>query len=123
MDLNDIKAVEQEVEILSPRTKKPTGLVFIVNSVQSDEVQKVVRERNDAIIARRDVPDASTHGMNILRAAIVGWRWDGDATFEGEKLEFTPENVKRVLNSDAGKKFIAPQLTAVVSDVDRFFTI
>lgn len=121
MDIAEIKPIEQEVHILAPRTRRATGLVFIVNSVQCDGVQEVVRKHNDAMINRQPV-DKDAHGVNILVAAIVGWRWEGEATFEGSKPEFNEENVRRVLNSKAGKHFIREQLSNAVSDTDRFFT-
>lgn len=121
MDISEIKEVEQEVHILAPRTRVKTGLVIIVNSVQCDAVQEIVRKRNDALLNRQTV-DAEEHSLNILVAAVVGWRWDGDATFEGAKLEFNSDNVRRVLNSKAGKTFIRSQLSSVIADTDRFFT-
>lgn len=121
MDISEIKEIEQEVHILAPRTRVKTGLVFIVNSVQCDAVQEIVRKRNDALLNRQSV-DAEEHSLNILVAAVVGWRWDGDATFEGAKLDYSVENVRRVLNSKAGKTFIRSQLSSVIADTDRFFT-
>lgn len=122
MELSNIETVTREVEILAPRTGKPTGLVFIVNSVQSDDVQSIVREKNDLAMVGRKY-DAEEYGLKLLTAAIVGWRWENDATFNGEKPEFNPANVRRVLESNVGKNVIRGQLSAAISDVNRFFTI
>jgi len=122
MELSEISTVTREVEILAPRTGKSTGLVFIVNSVQSDEVQKIVRERNDSTLSRRPI-DSEEYGLKLLMAAIVGWEWRDDATFEGNKPDFNPANLRRVLESKVGKSVICDQLSKAIADTNRFFTI
>lgn len=124
MELNSVLPTAQKVAILHPGTGKETGLVFLMRPPQSPEVRAVVRAHRDKVLARKGKvsdADATEHGHKLFAAAVMGWEWNDDATWLGEKPEYTEAKLREVLTSEAGEAFIVKQLMEAFSDGDSFF--
>lgn len=125
MELSNVLPTAQKIEIYHPGTGVKTGLVFHMRPPHSAEVQAVIREHRDKTLARKGkVSDAeiTEHGHRLFAAAITGWEWGGDATWHGERPEYSEVKLKEVLTSQAGESFIVKQLMTAFSDGDSFFT-
>jgi hypothetical protein len=122
MDLASIKPSTVSVDVKHPGNSKPTGLVIDVGPADSPSVKKVRRRHNDKILQSRGrrltAEQVERNQIEILAAAIVGWTWNGDAAWGGAKLEFTPENVEKVLAAG----WVRSQVEEVLDDEAGFFT-
>lgn len=100
MDLSNLKPSTSEVPILDPANGQPTGLVFEVVYVNDDRYERHSYERVVAESGENGVPSYATYKrkrIDQVAGACVGWRWDGEASFRGEKLEFSTDNLREVL--------------------------
>lgn len=127
MDIGKVEKQSSEVEILHPSTLEPTGLVIKVIGYNAPEVKKVIRSLQDARLKRRGrlQTDAEREAeqIKIITASVVGWTWGTDpegneATLNGEKPEFSTENVKTVL----AEEWLRNQVDDANMDERRFFT-
>lgn len=120
MDLSNLKPVTSELEIKDPATGQPTGLVFEVIYVNDDRYERHSYERVIAESEGGEAPSYSQYKrrrVGQIAGACVGWRWDGDASFGGEKLEFSAENLRKVLSVNE----IRDQVEKGLNDKKRFF--
>jgi hypothetical protein len=118
MDLSAIKIEPLDIEIKHPATDEPTGLVFTLMSAQDPAAGRARRALQDRMQRNKGVlsEEAST---DFLVDLIVGWKWNGDATWGTEgKLAFTTANVRKVLAVPG----ISPQLESVLLDHKAFFS-
>lgn len=111
-----------EYEVTDPETGEGTGLFLDLRSTSSAEVKAVSRKHIDFISAQQranktvKVDVLERQVVEKLVAAVAGWRWEGDANFNGEKLEYTPENVRKVVEVD----WIFDQVNKQVGDIENF---
>lgn len=111
-----------EYEVTDPETGEGTGLFLDLRSTSSAEVKAVSRKHIDFISAQQranktvKVDVLERQVVEKLVAAVAGWRWEGDAKFNGEKLEYTPENVRKVVEVD----WIFDQVNKQVGDIENF---
>lgn len=105
MDISNINANPRDIEIYHPGTREPIGLTITVLPVYHKQVKKAQRERfNKAANDRRPNKKHTLEQIEesndaLLAAAVGGWEWEGDTTFEGEKPECTEDNVRRVFKA------------------------
>lgn len=122
MDLSTIKAVPRDVEILNIVTGEPTGLILTLRPLSSPEVVKVNARNQEERLRNRGRPlppdKQKKNDQALLASAVQGWRWENGAAWGSEgALEFTPENVARVIASD----FIAAQVDRELANESAFF--
>lgn len=121
MDIFSIKPSTATVDIRHPATQEPIGLTIrllpmsdkAVKAVQRRNANELYRARGMKITAEK----AEANRLDILVAAVEGWEWSGDASFNGEKLECTPENVRKVLKVD----WLREQVDEALGDDASFF--
>lgn len=101
MNIASIRPGTIEAEILNPRNAEATGLVITLKSKISDEfidakraIVDEINAKNGEKLTRREEEE---HDIKLLQAVVCGWRWEGDANWNGDKLEFTTANVRTVL--------------------------
>lgn len=107
-DLTKITPRDREVALRDPRTDKELGLLFVMRSRYSDEVREAERRWQNARFARMNKRGGSkgltAEGVEALRinlivASVKTWRWtDPELTIEGQQPEFSPQNLKRVMD-------------------------
>lgn len=111
-----------EYEVTDPQTGAGTGLFLDLRSSSSDAVKAVTRKHIDFISAQQranksvKVETLEKQVIEKLVASVAGWRWDGEASFNGEKLDHTPENVRKVIEVD----WIFDQINKQVGDIENF---
>ncbi|MBZ3690985.1 hypothetical protein [Phyllobacterium calauticae] len=121
MDLSTIEEQSIRVDVKHPATGEDTGFVILVVSLENDRViparraitNKALRTRNKSLTAEQ----IADNEIDLLAAATVGWEWNDDADWGGEKLAFSPANVKKVLRTPWVKK----QVDAALEDDAAFF--
>lgn len=100
MDISSIVATERSVHIKHPATGEPIGLVITLRP-DTDPVVVEARRRflNDRLAKRGKITAEKLEQQQnaVLIAAISGWTWEGDVTFEGAKPDFNPVNLAKVL--------------------------
>lgn len=111
-----------EYEVTDPQDGTGTGLFLDLRSSSSDAVKAVSRKHIDFISNQQrsnkpvKVETLEKQVIEKLVASVADWRWEGDASFNGEKLEFTTENVRKVLEVD----WIFDQVNKQVGDIENF---
>ena len=111
-----------EYEVTDPETGAGTGLFLDLRSTSSAEVKAVSRRHIDFISSQQrsnkpvKVETLERQVIEKLVAAVASWRWEGDASFNGDKLDFTPENVRKVVEVD----WIFDQVNKQVGDIENF---
>lgn len=100
MDISTIVETNRTVDILHPATHEPTGIKIEVAPMTSPAVKAVERKWANENYRTRfktlTAEKAEAQRLDVLVAATAGWSWGGNTNFEGEKPDFTPENVRRV---------------------------
>lgn len=103
MDLSKLQSNSYETEFFIPGHGK-TGLhLTLVDDTDEDVIKldkQYQRRIRDAYVKNKKTQAnklSEEHQEKRLRAHVQGWRWEGDAQFEGEKLEFNEANLNRVL--------------------------
>lgn len=99
-DISSIVPNERTIDIKHPATSEHIGLKITLLPASSAPVlaaqRKMINER-----LQRDVKATAermdANRLALIEAAVAGWTWEGDLTFEGKKPEFTPENLRKVL--------------------------
>ena len=111
MDLGKIKAVEAKLNVLHPVTGLETGLILGVVSDSDPRVAKVRHAFTNQRLAKQKTKmtaEQFEHFNNeVLCASITSIAWTGDASWNGEQLKHTPENVKKLLEADWLKAQVA----------------
>lgn len=123
MDIASIKADSRAVEITHPATGEKLGIRITLLPDTDPKVKKVQREFQNRQFANRKMKltaeQLESNTFESLVAAVSGWEWYGeDAVFEGEKPEFSDENVRRVLKKAV---FIKEQLLDEFNNREAFY--
>jgi hypothetical protein len=107
------------LEIKHPATKKATGLVLEIVSDYDARVKAAERAGRDKVIKAKELtPElAEENYLDRLVASVTGWEWNGDASWGGKKLAFTPANVATVLGNGA----VRSQVEEARGDTAAFF--
>jgi hypothetical protein len=108
------------VDILHPASTEKIGLRIKVAGVDSRhyrEAVKALQDRDIALRERRGRLDMSAdeidrRAIGIVGASTLDWAWD-DCDWGGEKLAFTPENVRRVYTE---ARWIYDQIDRAIQD-------
>jgi hypothetical protein len=117
-----------ELELLHPGTKRGLGLFLTLISINEPAPKKITsRVNTDAqkLIRKNTNFTADQQRENaiaILTACTTGWRWGEDAdgntaNWNGEQLDFTPANLRKVLLVDE----LRDQVDTEVADNSNFF--
>jgi hypothetical protein len=115
MDLSSIKPTTIDVDIKHPASGEKTGLVFKCISPQDPAAAVARRQLSDKARKKGVVSEADS--VDFMAALVVGWTWGGDATWNGQKLDFTPANVKTVLDHP----WVRSQVDEALGDTAAFF--
>lgn len=143
-DLNDIFAIKPVdqlgCKIKHPGTGKEIGLEVFVRSLEHPDVKRItdaVRTKSNKMALRnkaQTAADERENSIQIITAAVVGWRWyeveEVDPNDDkkrvmvmgnagGQQLEYTPANVRKVLEADP----IRNQVDAFLTDEAAFFQV
>lgn len=125
MDLNTIKTVDRDVNLVHPKTGEELGLVFHLRAPDTDEVKSVNRKwqnkrlqpknRNKAITSE----ELENVSDNRIKAAVTGWKWtDSELTLDGEQPEYSKQTLHAMLKDHA---WIREFLSDECEDVTAFF--
>lgn len=123
-DIASIKYVEKKVEIVHPATKEPLGVSVTLMSPDDARLEAVRTKLLDKRLAleakgKNFKADEVNHNRDmVLFRAMTEWKWDGDATFEGEKPELTQANVLKVFNE---LPWFRKQVDEAFSEAEGFF--
>lgn len=121
MDLSTIETRERRVSLTHPATGEPLGLHVTLRPTDHEEVEKVRRRNLNKRLASRNsritAEQAEAQAKDVLIAAVADWEWDEGASFNGEQLECTEENVRKVLSV----KPIRDQIDQELGDEAAFF--
>lgn len=131
--LNTIEACNKpaEIEIKHPTTRLGTGLFISVIGRDSDVYRGRIRGLADESLRRQAMGKAASDdsldkleqkNLDVLVAATTGWRSEGDdghITLAGERLEFTPANVRKLYT---GILPIREQVAEAINDLGNFMT-
>ncbi len=122
MDITNIKATSRKVEIVHPETEERIGLRINLLPDTDPKVKKVQRAVQDKQFAKRKLKltaaQLEANSFEQLVAAVDGWDWYGEADFNGEKPEFTEDNVRKVLEQAV---FIREQLMDEFNNRESFY--
>ncbi|WP_420465623.1 hypothetical protein [Panacagrimonas sp.] len=123
MDLStEFKPVAaRDVFIKHPVTDEPTGLVFMLRPMTDPKVKaakhRITNSRLQSRKGKITSEQMESQGVELMIAAIEGWRWEGAATWGGKKPEFTEQNLRDVIKNDEIRK----QIDAELGDDAAFF--
>lgn len=115
-----------EVEIKHPATGAPLGITFNIVRRHSKAGRNIALQtcrENTKDKEESEESYAERLGELIVCDCVVGWHSDEDEAsipVDGEKLEFSQENVRKVL-LDPQYYWILEQVHAAVSSFDVFF--
>lgn len=124
MELDTLKPAERIVEILHPGTGEEIGVKVTVISISDEKMTAIKRKiQNKRIeLDRRGkafrADDLEENELELLLAGVIGWCWEGEATFKGEKPEFNERNLKLVLKE---LPWFKQQLQEAIGDEKAFF--
>ena len=128
-DISTIGAHDREVELEHPGTEKGLGWFFSLRSLYSEEVRKADRDiqskrlaqmsrgRKGQTITPEQIEDSTE--KKIL-ASVSGWKFEGDASFNGEKPEFSASKLREIIR-DPRHAWIREFLDREIGDLDSFF--
>ncbi len=121
MDISTIVAAERAVEIKHPASGEPIGLRITVRP-ESDPAVVAARRRflNDRLHrgGKLTAEKLEQQQNAVIQAAVSGWDWQGELTFEGAKPEFSEANLARVLKR---LPWVKQQLDEELGDTAAFF--
>lgn len=119
MDLSTIKPHSIEVAVKHPHTGVATGLVLEVVSEYDERVKAAQAAGRARIMTNGGMtPEIAQQNYDErVRAHVVGWRWEGDASWGGEKLKFSQANLAKVLANDT----VREQVEASIDKKASFF--
>jgi hypothetical protein len=126
VDLSDLKPVERNIEILHPKTKEPIGVTVSILSINDDRLKNIKRKIQDQRLNLErkgknfKSSDIEENEIALLFGAMVGWSWEGDACYKGEKPAFNKQNVSEVMTD---LTWFKDQVMEEISDEENFFQI
>lgn len=122
MDITSIAASERPVEINHPGTGEPIGLRVTLRPESDPAVEAVRRKWLNEKLQRRSGRMTAERleelQLALISAAATGWEWDGELTFNGDKPEFNPANLRKVLRA---LPWVKSQLDEALGDEAAFF--
>lgn len=122
MDIFDIQANSRTIDIVHPVTQEPTGLKVTLLPRSDAKVEAAQRKISNRRLASRSTKvtaeSLEADGLELLIAHVESWEWTGSATFQGKKIECTPENVRLVLKSAS---WIKEQIDREAGSSEAFF--
>lgn len=122
MDISIIAAQPRTIEILHPASNQPTGLKITLLPPGDDKVEaarrKQMNRRMNSRNTKMTAEQIEAENMEILLVYVGGWEWTGTASFQGEKLEHNPDNVRRVLKS---ARWIRDQISGELEHAADFY--
>ena len=122
-DLSSITASNREFEIVSPEDDQPIGLVFELRHGSSDEVKAFEKKWTDSQLRKRGIQKLTAAGLEFrntgrIVSAVAGWNWKGDASWHGEKPEFSEATLREVMKE---ADWIRVQLDEELGNEAAFF--
>lgn len=121
-DITSIAPNERTVEINHPGTGEPIGLRVTMRPESAPEVEAVRRKWLNEKLQRRSGRMTAERleelQIALITAAVTGWEWGGELTFEGEKPEFSDANLRKVLKKLG---WVKSQLDEELGDEAAFF--
>lgn len=118
MDLSSIEPGEIEVPIPNPKTGEETGLVFKMISPSDKKAQLARRKYQDVLLRKPSAQKVEEASLAYISSLVTGWTWSGDASWKGEKLQFSERNVRMVLGE---QPWIREHLDEKAGEKDAFF--
>lgn len=122
MDISTLVESSRTIDITHPATHDPTGIQVEILPMTSERVQAVKRRHENEVYRTRfrgfTAEKSEAQKLEILVAAINGWTWGGNTSFEGAKPECTPENVRRVFRK---LPWFRSQVDAALGEEAEFF--
>lgn len=122
VDLSSITATANTVEIRHPATAEPIGLTITLRPPTHPDVKAVNRKlMNETLKARNGKLTAEkleANSLDRLVAATESFAWSGDASWNGQKLEATRENILTVYTK---APWIKTQVDEALGDEASFF--
>lgn len=120
-DISTIVAAARTVDIKHPATGNAIGLKITLLPDSDEKVKAAQRKCLNERMQRRgkvtaELLDAQAFAITVASAS--GWDWDGEATFHGEKPEFSEANLRKVLKE---LPWIKDQLLEERGDDAAFF--
>ena len=126
MELTTLTPSERVIDIVHPVTQEPLGIKVTLVSIEDGRLKRIKRKiqderfRLEAKGKHLKSEDVEENSFLILHAAVTGWQWSGDATFNGEKPEYNLKNLKEVL----GKlPWMRSQIEEAIADESAFFSV
>lgn len=105
-DISSIKAHDREVELTHPATEEGLGWFFQLRSPYSKEMRDAEKEiQNQRLNAMRrgksniNADVLANHREKIILAGVSGWRFEGDASFEGDTPEFSKAKLREIVRN------------------------
>lgn len=120
-DISTIVAIERTIDILHPKTGAQIGLRITLRPDSHPKVREASRRAmNDRIAGRGKITaeKLEANRLDLIGSAVESWQWIGDATFEGEKPEATPDNVRKVLKK---LPWLRDQIDKELGETEEFF--
>lgn len=121
-DITSIAPNERTVTINHPGTGEPIGLRVTMRPESSPEVESVRRKWLNEKLQRRSGRMTAERleelQISLITAAVTGWEWEGELTFEGDKPEFSAANLRKVLKRLV---WVKSQLDEELGDEAAFF--
>jgi len=130
MDISDIVAANREIELTHPKNDLPLGIHIELLPMDAKPVKIVERRIRDTIMKAQQKgkpiksAEIEANEIELIMAAMVGWRWEADEArdveqpkFDGEIPEFNPKNVRALLR----KTWAREQIDAELGSVADFF--
>lgn len=123
-EITNITPDEREIELTHPGDDRPLGIHIQLQPMTAPKVKKVERRIRDEVLKIKSKgkalksADVEANEIELITAAITGWRWEADAernveqpALNGEeKPEFNGANVRRLLKLDWAKEQIDDEL-------------
>lgn len=130
MDFKEVKSGERIVEIVNPKTGLPSGIKITIVAFGDERLKKIRRKilddrlRLEARGKQFKAEDIEENQLLLTMQGITGWDWGIDPEtgepnkFGGEPPEYTPKNVREVLNA---LPWMHEQIQQEMSDEAAFF--
>jgi hypothetical protein len=121
-DIGEINPLEREIEVTNPEN----GEVMLYVTIMSPDDKRMtfakrrIQDRQLTLHRRGKTfkpEEIEENEINLLSAAITGWRWGDGYGFEGGQPDYSPAVAQRLLK----KSFIRNQIDEQVADTESFF--
>lgn len=125
MDISQIKPVIAKIVIVHPVTEEPIGLDFDVLPMSDPKVKGQIRTIRNKLLGKKrqkfTAKEEEENGIDLLTVIICGITWAKDTDWNGEKLEYSEANVRKIIEPDTSY-WIRDQLQDQIGDTAGFFT-